>query len=184
MCGGPLVFLPDNVNRKGCAASLELKIGAGEWELGYPRGSDRAFEVTKLPAAFRLPEVCRQVYAETVLVSYSVSTFYFLEEYLSRNGAVQCLMAAQRQAISFVQIDPHCLGSYMGSGFRILEKPLTSVLPNLKVILVSTVAIEYVRFYGRVCSASVGQDTDEEWRRRVAERLTYVHGDGIMIEFE
>lgn len=115
MCSSPLFFLPDRDNPRGCAASLELKTSSRIWDFSKPRCSDLTYTVNKLPVAFHLSEVCRQVYAETALVPYLHNTFYVLALYLLLRGTVvQRLMVAQRQAIASVQIDPAFLSHYVG----------------------------------------------------------------------
>jgi hypothetical protein len=112
-------------------------------------------------------------------MSYFNNTFYFQTRYLSnRPGSMHRLMAAQRQAMSSVQIGLLLLCGYV-SFFTQAPKPVTSVLPNLKTTLVLAATIELLK-----TKPSLDFGADELWRAGALDRLRDVHGDGITIQFE
>jgi hypothetical protein len=59
--GGQLVILPANGSSKGHALQIELKKGVEVVWTGTYRNAEHYSTFTKLPAAFHLPEVCRQI---------------------------------------------------------------------------------------------------------------------------
>ncbi|KAJ4382930.1 beta transducin [Didymella sp. IMI 355093] len=138
--GGQLVVLPDEENSKGFAIRIKLK----EDSTGYIPltfcGQEAHFEITKLRAAFHLPEVCRQVYSETVLTSYRENVFLCDSVYPATKTSFGRLKAAQRKAITAVEFNPWVLYSHVALISTI--QPVTSTLPNMKVISVSSVALK------------------------------------------
>ena len=69
--GGHLVFLPTDKSPKDFALQISLKENVDVRLChGCYRIVDDRLAFTKLPAAFHLPEVCRQIHSETHLTAY------------------------------------------------------------------------------------------------------------------
>lgn len=102
--------------------------------------------ISRRSAAFHLPEVCRQIYAEAALLSYTQNNFVCYGYPVGRNHPAARLMAAQRRAITSIQPTPRLVHDMMAIGKRILEG-IRKVWPNVQKILLTSDAFTYVRSY-------------------------------------
>ncbi|KAF2118248.1 hypothetical protein BDV96DRAFT_597106 [Lophiotrema nucula] len=100
---------------------------------------------------FQLPQVCRQLYAETALLPYQLNTFA-LKNTISKSGWVKSLCAAQRRSITSLR--PNYV--YWTEYSWYIRKPMTAIFTNLKSVDVT----EYVRYpWVRI---------EDEYGRRIA----------------
>ncbi len=101
----------------------------------------------KLPNIFRLPQVCRQIYAETAILSYALNTFIIDGAYW-----VKRLVPAQRNAINAIALPE----VFFYQCFLLpVTNPLRKWFPNLKSIQVmprtQTNPGQYVTFPSQEC---------------------------------
>lgn len=124
-------------------------------------------------SAFHLPEVCRQVYAETSTLAFSVNTFLLGRRAFSQKyNWNKTLMLAQRDAITKVEFghrdlyislySPHPI-SLRSRGFRNL-KDCYIPLQTLKNFTQNWV--------------------DRDWVAYISRRLKEVEGDDLVVTFE
>ncbi|KAJ4341963.1 beta transducin [Ascochyta clinopodiicola] len=168
--GGQLVVLPDDQYVKGCA----MKLGPGSYR----------HTGTKLLAAFHLPEVSRQVYSETALTSYQQNIFMLDYRNLSTRNSVTRLMAAQRRAITKVEIGYDVLTHYLSVYECHFVKLITDLLPNLEVIFVTTEALSHIQGYKPKSSPYQDFRNEEESKAYITSILKEQEGDRIAVEFE
>lgn len=138
----------------------------------------------QVPAAFHLPEVCRQIYFEAALTSYRQNMFALNSGHLSTKNSITRLMAAQRRAIRSVLFTPGLLYEHLDKHFLTWYKSMTHTLPNLKNICVprSTLLDTKLIFYDyRSTLASNYEKVDQAL---ILKRLKSVYGDEINIQFE
>jgi hypothetical protein len=181
--GGQLVVLPDEDDSKGCAMRIKVK---DDCTGDIPLTFRTHLEATKLRAAFHLPEVCRQVYSETVLTSYRENVFLCGSVYPTIKMSFGRLKAAQRKAITAVEFNPLVLYCHVKPNPE--TKPVTSALPNIKFISVSSVALRDVQ---RLCKLIHGDDTEVAglrgkamWQMWLRKKLAGIYGDGMRVHFE
>ncbi|KAF1360417.1 hypothetical protein EJ07DRAFT_154871 [Lizonia empirigonia] len=102
--------------------------------------------VTRVPLAFRLPEVCRQIYSETALTAYRENTFVFDETHWPYKNAKTQLIAAQRRAITSIEPDPLTFVDMMLlSGYR--EEIRLKRLPNVETVFVTSRAMRCLELH-------------------------------------
>ena len=148
----------------------------------FPYRTD--INVTKLPSAFHLPEVCRQIYSETALTAYRHNTFIIeIAHMTSRNSLVR-LMAAQRRAIASVILGPNVLCRHLRSDFLTKHKPLTHKMPNLAIIVITEAALQRVEFMYKNNSMSNIFEKKPALRAHIVQKLQVVYGDGLEVQFE
>jgi hypothetical protein len=76
----------------------------------HPEFSDLQCCPSRRLAAFHLPEVCRQIYIETALLSYSSNIFLVdSDSLLCKSWASKEILLAQRDAIARVELGPDIL---------------------------------------------------------------------------
>lgn len=94
----------------------------------------------KSPSAFHLPEVCRQIYAETATMSYALNTF--LVDIL-QDTWVTSLLPAQREAI--MQIEPDTGYSHLLIMDVFPDPPIwTRTFPSLRRLVISNASLDYL----------------------------------------
>lgn len=172
--GGQLVYFPHVSLWKGFAIQADLNANLLDID-----PYSHHYNIKRLPAAFHLPEVCRQIYSEAALTAYQQNVFIFNGPTNQNESRLDLLMEVQRSAIKSVEI-----GS-LRLWLTVADKqvaPMTDSLPNLEHILVSAAALEYT------CYALSWQDwwvdVNEKWQTVVLRKLREVYGDQIKIEFE
>lgn len=150
----------------------------------------------RLPAAFHLPEVCRQIYSETALTAYTHSTFIVGEDCLTFQNDLNFLQNAQRRAISSIEPDYKALAyrvkQQIDHDRRIRIDPSSRLapnktfkwryFPNLKTIVVTKVAFRYMQL--RVTSGPKKGTSREKWQEWLTELLQRGEGKGVEVEFK
>lgn len=179
--GGQLVFLPDRKHDKGCAMQYKLKKHVHVLNAFRPRGRLKFFDNEKLPASFHLPETCRQVYAETVLTAYEQNDFFLESCHLRTKSSMARLMVAQRRAITSVLSESNLLVRHMTLKYPV---PATKFLPNLKVILVTKLAIVYLEHRLRKYPMTADLHDLKAWQAWILQKFKDSHGDRVEIRFE
>lgn len=178
--GGQLVFLPHNTSRKGYAPEYRIRPGIHCSSIVQSIPRSGTCKITRLPAAFHLPEVCRQIYSETVLTAYQQNIFLFEEFHMRKTRPLSHIMVAQRRAITAVKIVDTLLHKLMRDYVRI---PITFVLPNLECILISAKTSNFARHHYSLGFAPGTTTSTEEWQAIVAQKLKKLHGD-VKVVFE
>lgn len=107
-----------------------------------PQGHQRT--PSRAVSAFHLPEVCRQVYAETALTSYRENSFVCDTIYIKRKHSMSRLMIAQRRAITTLEMDPEAFLVMLLRYERLTPVYLRDVLPNVRSLTVSLSALRGV----------------------------------------
>lgn len=190
-CGGQLVMLPENsywywYEEKGGAICFEpekeliLTIG-NVHTIDRIRGSP-----TEVISAFHLPEVCRQIYAETALTSYRENIFLCDSLSISRTSHMSRLIVAQRRAITTVEFHPRVLWYIIDLEEDKLPRRITTVLPNVRSFSITKLAMEYVRLR-RMRNRREPRESwsQEQWRAWVTARLKqWWKIDGVEAVFE
>lgn len=110
-----------------------------DWDPSDPSGDFRLY--TGKPSAFHLPEVCRQIYAETATLGYKLSTFYFSD---IDDTWVTSLLPAQRDAITNLQLDLWKIDSYLDS---LPEMTFRTIFPGLRRIHCSGSVLAFIYDY-------------------------------------
>lgn len=132
-----------------------------------------------VPVAFRLPEVCRQIYSEAALTAYYENVFMLIT-----NSSVEALTLAQRKAITNVRIGHKLLSTYLTRRLRI--KPLRRSLPDLQHIIVSESILENVVMI-RYDISDVWPETDDKvahFKDWMLQRIKSKDGDMIKVTFD
>lgn len=184
-CGGQAVVLPAKrgLTEKGRAVSfsklhLTSASGLGMMEVVYRRSTHRAL------SAFHLPEVCRQIYVETNLTSYKTNAFVLTTSIKVNNRAAR-LMAAQRRAIATIQPTPFkvCYMTYDDDLSRTIS---WEVWPNVRRIVITFAAIEYVQLYHTsICKSGIGATWGYgQWVAWVLDRLKWCQEAGLEVVLE
>jgi hypothetical protein len=139
----------------------------------------------KVPSAFHLPEVCRQVYSETAILGYSSNTLLLPRQHSFPRNWATGLLPAYRRAITRVEPEPRYLCELVG-GHKGLRPIKTLGLPGLITIVVSRMALSYVSSYYRDYESDEDEEdeTDEEWQQWIKEMIKKSHGDDIEVVFE
>jgi hypothetical protein len=112
-----------------------------------PRGKDGKFRILhhdagiRKPAAFHLPEVCRQIYAETVLTSHKANTFICYTHFVTRTNPMARLMAAQRRAIAILEPGPWRFEYMVRNTDRGLTG-ITRVWPDIHRVVITPEAMQ------------------------------------------
>lgn len=190
MGGGHLVFLPDGPFLKGCAMSCELDPvmmkGDNILSICFPLRSEAVWKFTVHPVAFHLPEVCRQIYVETSLTSYSQNTFYLQSEPWYSSGQLGRLTAAQRGAIKTLQLDPSLLFEHLDPcAIRIVIRGLLAGwLPGLETFVVTGAAVAYMKCCTEYHTPVGENSANKNWKSWITQKLKYVHGSNIEVRFE
>ena len=122
----------------------------------FDRLDDNARQCEITSSAFRLPEVCRQVYSETNLMAYSRSTFTFDFCSLRHCHDLKDLKPVQKRAITSIELDPLAFKWYtafnnrfnkidlLGSHYKPLKRKM--LFPNLQRIIINKLALEVLKY--------------------------------------
>lgn len=133
----------------------------------------------KKRSAFHLPGVCRQIYSETALLLYSHNTFVFLHEHFDNHSPFMDLLAAQREAVTAVELSPIALMVHFACGN---SRPLRQMhLPNLKRLHVSKDAVQHV---DAIVSNHRGSPFTQECKPWIETRLRFFEGEDLHVVFE
>lgn len=180
--GGMLVMLPYIKPTMGCAVQIDLKVGGyapSQTEIMYH--NEPVYKLTKQPAAFHLPEVCRQVYAETALTAYEQNVFLCDIQFLSHSVMAR-LTATQRKAIRSVELAPYLFYDLV-KGHQTRFESVTLRLPNIKIISLSNVATESAKtLYNREVKTAAKDKT--ALRAWVREKVAARYGCELEVQFE
>ena len=158
-----LVKLPSVWGTKGGAVRFRHDRDIDVPNLDVFDDNARQFEITS--SAFRLPEVCRQVYSETNLMAYSRSTFTFDFFSLRRRHDLKELKPVQKRAITSIELDPIAVKRYtwLNGNFDSIDllgwwyRPLKEMFfPNLQRIIINKLALEVWKHDARQCQVHVG----------------------------
>ena len=131
----------------------------------FDRLDDNARQCEITSSAFRLPEVCRQVYSETNLMAYSRSTFTFDFCSLRHCHDLKDLKPVQKRAITSIELDPIAVKRYtwLNGNFDSIDllvwwyRPLKEMFfPNLQRIIINKLALEVWKHDARQCQVHVG----------------------------
>lgn len=180
--GGQLINVPWSPFQKSFAVQIDMKPDhdASKWNPWTLDMDPNVFDIKRLPAAFHLPEVCRQIYSEAALTAYQQSIFLFNDPFQRSNTVLNRLMPVQRRAINSVGIGVARIYAFMTEHWpRVV--PMTDKLPNLEYILVPASVPNCACFETLFQALQIHVD---EWEYVVMRRLREVHGDKINIEFE
>lgn len=146
--------LPKLDGTKGGAVRFRHDRNVHVPNIGFFTGNARQYE--NVTSAFRLPEVCRQVYSETSLMAYSQSTFTFDFDSLRLCHHLKELKPAQKQAITSIELDPLAVHRYTVLNYEFYDfdvlgsfwKPLKKMyFPNLKKIIINQLALEVWKYH-------------------------------------
>jgi hypothetical protein len=190
---GLLVRLPEYGNKKGRA----VVINEAKYINWLEQRSTNQYThlvktgVSVVPAAFHLPEVCRQIYSETVLTSYRWNVFFIASEDTLLSTWSARLLPAQRTAVTRVQIGPRALGTYLGrsrwaSNLSIAhKKSIRNKLPNLKTVLISYDGMRCMhRTFLRNPQYQLRASEDEtRWKEQIVKSFQDREGSDIEIKF-
>lgn len=129
----------------------------------------------RMPSAFHLPRVCRQIYAETALISYKANAFVCDEPTISGKHPMARLMAAQRKAIATIEPMPEvlCLMVILHSK---THEGIMNVLPNVRKLSITSIAMRYVQAYTLWCTSTHDEKyawNQDHWRAWVVRNLKY-----------
>ncbi|KAF2118563.1 hypothetical protein BDV96DRAFT_390467 [Lophiotrema nucula] len=132
---------------------------------------------------FCLPQVCRQVYAETATLAYARSKFTFPADcYQTLCGFSSHLNTAQRKSIACVQPGSCTFeiyyseryGHYYGCEFRYL-------FPGLRTMIVSQGAMGQVKAMNRYHMDR--ELRDHEWQEWILTKIWEIDGVHLKVEF-
>lgn len=138
--GGQQVILPSSPTQKGAAVRLPAVTHLRVTHLIVR--TVRALRFSHpVSLAFRLPEVSRQIYSETVLTAYSENTFIYDTAHWTYRNATTRLMIAQRRAIVSIEPDPQTF-STMVLPSRHHGNVWRKRLPNVRTIFVTALALK------------------------------------------
>src|SRR5690242_12349472 len=178
--GGRFVVLNSN-HSKGFA--VRFVTGPDDVAAALPRGSQPFIKVT---AAFHLPEVCRQIYAETVLTAYRQNTFVFGVRHTFPNDTFKRLMIAQRRAITKIQIECDYLFWHMVDANVHLKyhKRVTDRLPNISTIVVTEAVLRGIKLIFSDRPGTGNFRNEGMWHAWISQKFEKIYGNGIKVAFE
>ena len=170
-------------------------------ELVYYCGPER------VTAAFRLPEVCRQIYSETALISYKENAFRLYDRGCLRK--LLELKPAQKNAITTLEASPGFLAdlveSYYGTIYLEFEEDIelfkklrvkdftmdtvSGVLPNFRRFVVTGLAMKNARrlYEGNWEWEADGKETietEEQLKAWILDYFSSLTDAGVKIAFE
>lgn len=188
-CGGQLVKLPSKwrTSEKGGAVRYDgdrslLATGDLNTICNQRPGP------TRVLSAFHLPEVCRQIYSETALISYGENVFDLTFIDLHSGSSMSRLMSAQRRAITTLKPDPRYLCSLpQDAGVWSHFKPIRKFLPNVRLLIVTPLAMKAVQLYHIQYTDRTGMAgswTQEEWRTWLQQELGRWVDESVKMVFE
>jgi hypothetical protein len=141
----------------------------------------------RVAAAFHLPEVSRQIYSETAMLTYTSNTFavtyYTIRNFgrSKKSWPASLLLAHQRAVRTVILTWDHiwdCMQCFSW------VNPIRKGFPNVEKIIITATGVEYVRELEWETEDPEQEMTREQWQHRIAGSLRNVHGDDIKIEFE
>lgn len=139
---GRVIVLPTKRSSKGYALQIDLKKGVGVAHCsGSYRTNEHNFTFTKLPAAFHLPEVCRQIYSEANLTAYRKSIFLYNFEKTREEDPITRPKEPRRLAMRRIHLAPYVLYCRIGILCSSQQAP-AEVVPNVKTISLSALGSE------------------------------------------
>lgn len=180
--GGKLVRLPHITGATGSAVRAQFTQRINWINMNFYK----KLEYVKLPAAFHLPEVCRQIYSETALTSYQQNTFIYASHHLSSASSMTRLIVAQRRAITSIKISPNALYQHLKGLYGRPRKSITSKLPNLKTILVTRHALRFTRANLKRRSIVPGSRywSKYQWKLLIRQKLQEQEGASVEVKFK
>jgi hypothetical protein len=131
-------------------------------------------DATRLPSAFHLPEVSRQIYAETATLGYKLNRFIVSIEHLNYKNCATGLLPAYRKAIIQIEPDPEYLQYLANPRCRPLK---LRTFPGLSSIIISDAAMTYIAIRRR-------PGPRQELRDWIEAAIRTNHGDDIEVIFE
>jgi hypothetical protein len=100
-------------DKKGYAIYPRKSVNIDWSKQGYWYAEHYFREVrTKQPLAFRLPEVSRQIYSETAVLTYTVNTFVLDDGMANYTNWASRLLPAQRNAVVSIELCPAFFAEY------------------------------------------------------------------------
>jgi hypothetical protein len=138
---------------------------------GYATHLDvRTFKKTAIGTAFHLPEVCRQIYAETATLGYATSSF-FIRSTCAGTPWSSLLNLAQRSAIQSLRILSSTMYRYLMDNPNIGS--FTSIFPSLEEIRI------------RACdTVSKIEQGFEDDRKFIVEKIRKKEGKELRVVFQ
>ncbi|KAF3001954.1 hypothetical protein E8E13_007228 [Curvularia kusanoi] len=181
--GGQLVYLPWHAESRGYAVRPEFQADVYSFHIyGFKA------EAYILPAAFHLPEVCRQIYSEAAMIAYQQNIFMIDDYFLGHSKAFHSFTRAQRGAITGIMTDRYLFISFMcreSSGQVKVAKRMMGALPNLSYILVtaldSKIGLEQYNLHSRKSGPIIGE---AEWETKVQRQYKFLFGDKVRVKIE
>jgi hypothetical protein len=142
----------------------------------------------KVPLAFCLPEVCRQIYSETAVLAYTLNTFIIDSSFCTSDTWASKLLPAQRNSIKYILLPAsfssyHILDDYAPAFKRRAYAPLQ----NLRHIRTSYNAwVPFLLERHPIISACLGYPdlAQDQWKPWIMKRLKEKEGEDVEIEFE
>jgi hypothetical protein len=133
------------------------------------------------PTAFRLPEVCRQIYSETATLAYKLNSFIIDLDVDGNREVLMAILPAQRDAITSVVPESIFFEIYVTNK---PVKPLRTTFPNLKRIEVPSGSLELIISFQRYSDPAKRMWTKEQWSSWVVNEVKEKEGDDVEIVFE
>jgi hypothetical protein len=146
----------------------------------------------KVLIAFHLPGVCRQLYAETAVLAYTLNTFTVDSEFLNYNTWASKLVPAQRNSIKYVVVSQDFLSYHVSDQPTLsLKRRSYDPLRDLCHIRIPRDAREqFLRdrsnsMYAYLSNQDLPQDqTEEQWKAWTVRKLKEIEGEEVEVEFE
>jgi hypothetical protein len=133
-----------------------------------------------LASTFRFPEVCRQIYFEAGLLTYSQNVFVADNQYWYYCEWPGLVPAAKREAITSVGLH-FFLEEYLLERRKYPNKSLRKFFPNLKSIEIIN-DIYWIVHWPDQYPDTENVRTQKEWREWVVRKLKEKEGDDIEIK--
>lgn len=135
----------------------------------------------RIPSAFHLPEVCRQIYSETAIAAYSKSTFVLTDDFITHPSNIKRLKAIQRRAITSIELHHGVL--LCGLVYHFVEMPFRQTFfPNIKTIIIDELAFKAVqRTIGWLNHKIMSEGDCKKW---LAEFLKESEGADIQVRIK
>jgi len=138
-------------------------------------GRDRSYDAAiRKPAAFHLPEVCRQVYAETALTSYKINTFICHDIVVSRTRPMARLVAAQRRAVTTLEPSFWALDDMIHFGNM---QDVSRIWPQVCRVIITSEAMQWVWEKRMRYPSEEATWTQEQLRAWLTGHLKLVQGN-------
>ena len=136
-------------------------------------------------SAFRLPEVCRQIYSETATLTYSGCVFQLQAENMEASEFfghwVGSLLPAQKEVVADVGLSEMFMESYL------FEDPMSfrKGLAGLERVHLRDCDLDVLRFMCTECHDELSEEvvTAEDFKAWVRERVAEMEGDGVEVVF-